>query len=431
VKLNRWSRRLAVPLSALLVAGGLGACGTGNDNNNNNGSSSSGSVTGGPGVDVAKKTINVTNISALTGPVGALGIPASSGTKTFIKALNTKGGIDGWKINYKTVDSAYDNARHIQKFNAVKSSTALLQSLGSPTTKAAQSLIDQENITTLPLSWDTVWAKDNVLVPVGTPYAVDIANIIDYLVKNQGAKSEKFGIIYQNDEYGADAKRGYDAAIKADGLNDAAQASFKAGDTDFTAQIAKLKKAGVQVLIISAVPSSTGPIVGTAASLSFAPTYVLQGPAWLELLMTKDGRVGSKATPIAGALAKDTYVASFAPAWGDKSAPLMSQMLADVARYKSNQEPTEYFTGGYAEGVVIEAILRKAIANGDLSRAGIHNAKDSLGTVDTGGLAPPPTYSTSTAITSRKTVITKVDPKVDGFLKPIATYEGTTQAQFK
>src|SRR5439155_14431203 len=128
------------------------------------------------------------------------------------------GGIKGWKVNFKTVDSAYDPTKHVQEYSAVAGKSAVLLSVGSPTTKAIQKRIDADKVVTLPLSWDTAWSKDPVLAPVGTPYAVDVANAVDYL-SNHGAKGAKFGILYQNDEYGADGKRGYDAVTKADGLD--------------------------------------------------------------------------------------------------------------------------------------------------------------------------------------------------------------------
>jgi hypothetical protein len=73
-----------------------------------------------------------------------------------------------------------------------------------------------------------------------------------------------------------------------------------------------MKAAGADIIVITALPSATGPIVGTAASLGYTPTYLLQGPSWLEALVTSTGAMGAKPTPIAPALAKSTYVMSFA-----------------------------------------------------------------------------------------------------------------------
>jgi hypothetical protein len=37
---------------------------------------------------------------------------------------------------------------------------------------------------------------------IGTPYAIDNANALHYIVKDKGDKNAKVGIIYQNDAYG-------------------------------------------------------------------------------------------------------------------------------------------------------------------------------------------------------------------------------------
>jgi hypothetical protein len=74
------------------------------------------------------------------------------------------------------------------------------------------------------------------------------------------------------------------------------------------------------------------------------------------------------------------------------------------------------------------AILRKAIENGDLTRAGILKAKESLGTVDLGGLAPNVSYSSQPGPPTRKSLITRIDPKVAGFLKAVSSEHGSAVA---
>ena len=69
-----------------------------------------------------------------------------------------------------------------------------------------------------------------------------------------------------------------------------------------------MKAAGANIVVVITLPSATGPIVGTAASLGYHPTYLLQGPAWLEALMTTTGALHAKPTPIAPVLAAGTYV---------------------------------------------------------------------------------------------------------------------------
>ena len=420
---------VATPLAVLAASLAFAACGTGDSNTDSGGSSggtSASSVKGGPGVDVAAKTIRIGDINALTGPASALGKPVAAGHRAFFKSLNASGGIDGWKVRLTIKDSGYSPQQHVQIYREIRNDVALLSSFGSPPTKAIQALVDRDKLVTTPASFDSIWGADPVIAAVGTPYSYDIANVLDYYTKG-GDEKPKIGIIYQNDEYGQDGLRGYAAAAKELGFDDVSRQTFKAGDTEFTAQIQKLKTAGAKAVVVVALPSSTGPIVGTAATLGFKPQWILQGPAFLEQLITKDGSLNATPTPVAPAL-DGALVTSFSAAWGDPDAPGMKAVVADHDKYEPGAPPSIYFALAYASGKVQAAILRKAIEDGDLSRAGILKAKLNLGEVDLGGVTPSVTYTEKGGPPSTKTLITRIDPSVDGFLKPVEESYGSDVA---
>jgi ABC-type branched-subunit amino acid transport system substrate-binding protein len=413
----------ASAVGAALVSVALAACGTGGSGNSATAVSSGGgsakpaSLQVGPGVDQASKTITIGDIEALTGPAAPLGIQVSAGHKAYFDTLDAQGGIDGWKVKLMTEDSAYSPQQHVQLFDQIQSQIALLNSFGSPTTKAIQPQLDQEKLVTVPASFDSVWGADAVMAPVGAPYAVDVANALDYYT-HSGAKKAKIGIIYQNDEYGADGLRGFKAAQKALGFTDAGEASYNVGDTSFTAQVEKVKAAGADAVVLTALPSATGPIVGTAAVLGFHPQWILQGPAFLEQLITKDGNLGSPATPVAPAL-KGAIVTSFAAPWNGTGSGITA-VVAAHKQYSPSLDPSIYFTLAYAQGEVEAAILKKAIESNDLSRQGILTAKQSLGSVDLGGISPNPDYTSQAGPPTRNSLITVIDPSVAGFLKAVA-----------
>ena len=85
-------------------------------------------------------------------------------------------------------------------------------------------------------------------------------------------------------------------------------------------------------------------------------------------------------------------------------------------------------TLAYAQGQVQAAILRKAIQSGNLTRAGIFAAKQNLGTVDLGGIAPNVRYESQPGPPTRKSLITRIDPTVPGFLKAVAPDHGSEVA---
>lgn len=427
---NKRTRITSVGAVALLSI--LAACGSGGSG----GGGGSSSLKTGPGIDTATKTITLGVLTPLSGPVAVIGKPLTNGQQAYFNSINASGGLDGWQVKLLQRDDQYSPQLHVQFYNEIVSQVAMIgQSLGSPTTLAIQQLADQAGIVVGAATQSSSWVTDKVMAVLGTPYAIDDANGVDYIVKQLGKSSAKIGIIYQNDEYGQDGLRGYDAAKSTYSFNDVQRSSYAATDTDFTSQVLAMKNAGAEYAFLVAIPTAAGKIIGTAAALHYFPTWVLQGPAWSEYLMTKNGTVEDTAdkTPIYPALAAGTtWVLGYEAQWGDTSVSGMAKFLSDTQAYGSGQIPDYYYEYGYAMAKVEAAILKKAIENNDLSRQGILNAKLNLGTVDFGGLLPSVDYTPQLGPVSRMTGISVVDPTVPGFLKlKVPFFEGQAAKNMK
>ena len=408
-------RPLATACVASAVALGIAACGTGSSGGG--ATASSNGVKTGPGVDAAKKTITLGVLSPLSGPVAAIGAPLTAGQETYFKAVNAAGGIDGWKVKLVKRDTKYDPQTQVQQFNSIAPDVAFIaQSLGSPTTKAIQPMASQQKMLIGAAAQDSALVNDPVMAVIGTPYAIDIANGVDYIVHQQGHKNARIGIVYQDDEYGQDGLRGYTAALKTYHFNDVARATYKVTDTDLTAQMQKMRAAGAQYVFFVGVPSAAAKIVGTAASQGYNPQWVFQGPAWSEYLMSSNGTTSGKPTAVAPAL-KNVWVLGYSAQWGDKKVSGARSFLANTRKFAPSQIPDYYYQYGYAMAQMETAVLRKAIAEGDLTRAGILNAKLHLGSVDLGGLVPRIDYTPGLGPASRQTGISSVSSSTPGFLK--------------
>jgi ABC-type branched-subunit amino acid transport system substrate-binding protein len=406
------------PLAALCAAGtiamGVAACGTGSSGESAAGGS--GGLKTGPGIDAKTKTISLGVLSPLSGPVAAIGEPLTAGQETYFHAVNAAGGIDGWKVKLIERDTKYDPQTEVQGFNRIADEVAFIaQSLGSPTTKAIQPLAHQQNMLIGAAAQDSSLVTDPAMAVIGTPYAIDNANALDYIAKQKS--DAKVGIVYQNDAYGEDGLRGYKAGVDTYHLDSVAETTYKVGDTDLTAQVQKMRSAGAQYVFVVATPSVAATIVGTGASQGYNPTWVFQGPAFSEYLMSSDGTTNGKPTAFAKALESNVWVLGYSAQWGDMSVPGMAKFLADIKRFAPSQIPDYYFMYGYAQAKMETAILRKAIADGDLTRAGILDAKLHLGKVDLGGLVPTIDYTPGLGPASRMSGISKVSATTPGFLK--------------
>jgi ABC-type branched-subunit amino acid transport system substrate-binding protein len=374
-------------------------------------SSPSGSGTGttlkvGPGVDTTNKTITLGIISPYSGPVAApIGIPLANGVKVFFDHVNDNGGIGGYKVKFLEEDSKYDPQTQVTLYNQIHTKVLMIaDSLGTPTTFAIKDLAAADHMLISAATLSSALAREKYLVMVGTPYRLQVENAFDYVVNTLGVKNPATGIIYQNDEYGQDGLTGYKEAIAAYGLKDVGQASYAATDTDFTAQVLQMKKAGAKYVFLTTIPGATAGIVGTAFKLGYNPQFILQSPGWANVLLA--------AVPALKPLFSKLWLVGQGATWGDTSKPGMAQLIQDVTKYAPTQQPDGYFEFGYTESEITYAILKQAFANNDLTRDGLYNAFISLKNVDLGGLYPPVTYGTSPdqRVPTRDSVVFQIDP---------------------
>lgn len=392
------------------------------------GSTGGGGIKAGTGVDLDKKVINLGILTPLSGPVAApIGIPLTKGIEAYFKAVNASGGIDGFTVNLIEKDSQYSPQIQVQMYNQVHDQVLMLaESLGSPTTQAIVTLSERDKMLVSAASLDSVLARQQYMILIGTPYRLQVENAFDYVVNKLGVNNPKVGLIYQDDAYGQDGLTGYQEAIGCYSLNNVAEATYQLTDTTFTAQVTKMKQAGAQYVFLTAVPTIAAGIIGNAAQQGYFPQWILQSPAW------SNGLLGVS-PQFTGLLQRSVWVVAQGATWGDTSQPGMAEMLDNLQKYAADQKPDGYFQFGYAEAKVTYAILKKAADNGDLTRDGLLRAFNSLGTVDLGGLyGASARYGASTneRVPTRDNSVFGIDPTVPNNFKNLSgDFTGTCAAK--
>ena len=409
------------------LALGVAACGSsGSGKASSSGSSGSTGSSGksatlktGPGIDTAGKTITIGDITALSGAASVIGKPLEAGYQAYWAYVNANGGINGWKVKINTVDDAYDPQKHVQAFNQIVSGIAMLgASFGSPTTSAIESQAQQAKLLVGTVAQDSAFVNSAVNLVIDSPYAVDVTNALYYLIKTKGVSNPKVAIFYQNDAYGQDGLKGYNAA-KTYGFQDVGQATYNVTDSSFTAQATQLKNSGAQYVVVTAIPTAAAGLMATAASIGYTPQWILQGPAFATVLMTSDGGPNGTPTPLAKVF-QGAWLMGDEAAWGDTSVPGMAQFLSIQKQQNPTQNPDGYYVYGYCMAQVQAAILKKAVANNDLSTAGIVNAKEHLGSFSWGGLIPDANYTPANGPATRQTSLFQIDAASPGFVKNIS-----------
>lgn len=343
------------------------------------------------GFDEATGTINLGVLAAITGPIAGIGQSVLAGHKVYWNSLNANGGVAGmYPVNLVVKDNAYNPETNVLVYNEVKDEVLAFSSvLGTPPTATIYEDAATQNILVAAGSLASQWAlTDNVVLNLASGhYFAQFANA-SYWAMNIAdppvmTADSVVGLIYQADDYGQDCKNGYEFGQANTGFNAAYEATYAAGDADFSAQIAGAQAAGVDVLFVCTVPPSLGPMLGTAAALTYSPTVFGSSPSYNPVLPGALGG-GDEAAGLALFGSFPYYGLGAGPTWEDDTNG-MAALRADREAFGADV-PDEvinaFYYFGYTQARTFHTILEAAVAAGDITRAGVIAAVNSITAVD-------------------------------------------------
>ncbi|MFD7936668.1 ABC transporter substrate-binding protein [Streptomyces sp. NPDC048253] len=391
---------LAAALAALLVA----ATGCSSKADGDSGSDSADGVKSGPGVTA--KTIKLGALTDLTGPYATLGKSIVQAQQLWADETNAAGGICDRKVEIVVKDHGYDVQKAVTAYADLSPDVvALPQVIGSPVVAALLDDIERDHLLTFPQAWAaSLLGKDSVQV-MGTTYDVDMITAVDFLTRTKGlAKGDSIGHVYFEGDYGANALEGSTWAAEKAGLKIVPQ-KIKATDTDLTAQVSALSKAGVKAVLISAGPAQTASLVGVAASRGLKVPVVSSAPGYAPQLLK---------TPAAPALLGLLNVVSAAPAVSSDLPGVQKMVAAYGKKYPASPVDSGVLSG-YNAAQLLGADLKKACAAGSLAREDVVKAHRGQKSVDT-GLGSPQDFSDVSRPAALSTYVLKPDAKAVGGL---------------
>jgi ABC-type branched-subunit amino acid transport system substrate-binding protein len=164
--------------------------------------------------------------------------------------------------------------------------------MGSPTVLAAQDILFDAGVLQLfPLSsaeftfkFDPAKPQERLKFNNLLPYVESTRAAVKFMIETKNFK--KPCTMYQDDEYGKNVLDGFTQQITAMKLTAASMTSFKRGASDFSAQVAKMKADGCDMVLLGTVIRETIGAMGEARKLGWdvtflgaTPTNVLEVPA--------------------------------------------------------------------------------------------------------------------------------------------------------
>lgn len=411
------SRRLVTSI-ALLLALTASACTKGSDEKGQGGET--GGVKSGPGVTAT--TIKLGALLDLTAVFAANSKSIADGMRLYWDGRNQKGGVCGRKVQLDIQDHGYDPQKAVALYRQSSPNVLAYQSiLGSPVISALLPSIQQDKILAGMAAWTSQVLPNEYVQITGATYDVDMINGIDFLMREKGLKrGDKVGHIYFEGDYGENALKGSKYAAGQAGLTVVEQ-KIKPTDTDLSAQVAALSRAGVKAILLSAAGPQTTSVASVAKSTGLDVPILGNAPVFTPQLLQ---------TPAAAALKDNLYVVT-ALAPPSLTADGVRQFLqAFQARYPKSVPIQNGSLFGYTASEVTGAALDKACQNKDLTRPGLITALRSLKGYDTRGLiAGPLDYSSPAEPPTRMTYISKVNADAQGGLEAIGDAYVSTAAK--
>ncbi len=357
------------------------------------------------GVDVATKTIRIGILNAESGPVAVIGKPFGAGKQILADQINA-GQSDllpkGWKVELIRKDHGYNPAKAQQGFDAIKNDVLFVGlSFGTPTTLPLRPFLGKDNLVAYPASLSSLMAGNKHTPPTGPSYVVEAARAMDWVIESAGgADKVKAAVVYQQDDYGKDGYKGWVESAKAQGVTMVAERAVKPGQASMAAEVTALKNAGATHIYMAILPTNSAKLLGTAAAMKYMPTWVGATPSWLDAFFAHP--------KLPAAVFTNYYWANGLPFWGEK-VPGMNAFLAAFKAYGKNARPDFYLLMSYIQALFSIDVAKRAIAAGDLTRAGYLKALQGTKDFTAGGMVPAIDMTSFPYVVSKKTRVLKPD----------------------
>jgi branched-chain amino acid transport system substrate-binding protein len=327
-------------------------------------------------VGVAKNSPGVTDTSIKIGNTNPYSGPASAYSTigksigAYFKMINERGGVNGRKIEWVSVDDGYSPAKTKEQFRKLverEKVAFMFQSLGTPTNSAVHRYMNKKKVPHLFVATGaTKWGD-----PKNFPWTMGFQPnyqtmgkiFAGYILTNY--PNGKIGILYQNDDYGKDYVIGLRAGLgdKADKMI-VAEETYEVTDPTIDSQIVNLKSSGADIFYNVTIPKFAAQAIKKVYDIGWRPVHLLNDVSnSVASVLSPAGLDKSKGVISANYLKDPTD-----PSWKDDAD--LKEWLAFMNKYYPKGDKTNSLNAyGFVVGSLMVHVLEKC--GDDLSRENI------------------------------------------------------------
>ena len=290
---------------------------------------------------VSKNEIVLGSIQDLSGPIAGFGKQTRLGMQLRVDELNEQtGGIHGRKIKLVFEDSQYDPRKAVlaaQKLVNQEKIFAMVGHIGTAQNLAAMPVQFEKNVPNL---YPITAAREmyepfhKLKFSFAASYYDQMAIFLPRLMKEKNLK--KACAMYQDDEFGLEVLRGAEAGLKTMNMELAEKTSFKRGATDFSSQVARMKAAGCDIVVLGTIIRETIGGIAESRKTGFNPVFLGSSAAYTDLIHKLGGPAMNGL--YAAMTVQNPYL--------DDASPQV-RFWANKYKTKFNEDPTVFSVYGY------------------------------------------------------------------------------------
>lgn len=293
----------------------------------------------------------------LTGPLAHIGRQIRYGVEVALEEINAAGGVLGQELRLVVYDDVGEPARAVDNALRIGEQDNCIAMIGGARTPSAIAL--REPLHDMEMPWiGVVSAGSRVLNHEGSEnvwmfrVGLNDGYVAPFLLSQAlaSAPNGRVAFMHEATAWGQGALPNVERAFAEAGVELVGIESFNIGDTDMTAQLMRLRDAGVEALVYYGVDNETDAVLRSMQRLDYRPTiFAAQG-------------IGAQLSETAGTLADGHRVMGTFSFWGDLNEPGQRLLDAIIARYDEVSGPRDLLMhSGTASAYDATHIIARAI----------------------------------------------------------------------
>src|SRR2546421_7684228 len=231
-------------------------------------------------VGITSDSILLGNTIAQSGAAAAYGTIANA-ENAYFTYVNSQGGVNGRKINFKILDDAYNPAQTVPLTKQLVEQDQVFAMFSGLGTQAQTSVRDYLNSKKVPqlfvATGATTWGKDFAsnqwTMSWQPPYQGESHIYAKDVLANH--PSAKIGVLYQNDDYGQDYLKGLTDGLGAKASMIVAKESYDVTAANPFPQLTQLKASGADTLFLFSTPKPSIQSLAFISAVHWEPTIYL------------------------------------------------------------------------------------------------------------------------------------------------------------